>query len=246
MARKVFVTSDMSHDERLLDVAEVDPQAALLWPWFLTAFDDWGRAHAEPRRLKVQIFPGNPLIDHRVIARTLALLHDNALISVWESDGRAYMAVDNSTWFKWQTHIRKEKRDDDSGSKFPKPPDQVFSMNGDRSARFPAHLRAISRENEPSPSPTPSLSPTTAAAAESFAQFNTERARDEVRSQQDAGIVVKSMEGLARTIAQRSDFVAESERIWAHRSCEPCKGKGFTEMWSPGGGGKKVKCEEPV
>lgn len=241
MARKVFVTSDMSHDERLLDVAESDAQAALLWPWLLTAFDDWGRAHAEPRRLKVQVFPGNPSVDVRVIARSLALLHDNALISVWEHDGRAYMAVDNTTWFRWQTHIRKEKRDDDAGSKFPKPSDQVFSVDEGRPARFPAHLRELARENTPSPSP--SLTPS--AASSEFQTFLQRRAELEVESRIRRGVAVSSRDGLIHHLmTEAEDFIASAAEVWKHRDCERCGGKGeYDSDYAPGAGVRKVKCD---
>lgn len=143
MARKVFVTSDISHDEKLLDVAEEDPTAALLWPWLLTVFDDWGRARAEPRRLKVQVFPGNDLVTVDVISRTLALLRDASLIVLY-GEREEFMAVESETWFRWQTHIRKEKREDDSGSKFPSLPDP----------REIAQLREESRDRTPSPTPS--------------------------------------------------------------------------------------------
>lgn len=42
MARKRFVTSDMSIDEKIADIAAENPTAALMWPWFITGFDDWG------------------------------------------------------------------------------------------------------------------------------------------------------------------------------------------------------------
>ena len=46
MARKRFITSDMSVDERIADIAVENPVAALMWPWFITGFDDWGRMEA--------------------------------------------------------------------------------------------------------------------------------------------------------------------------------------------------------
>lgn len=167
MARKVFVSSDISHDEKLLEVAERDPTAALLWPWLLTVFDDWGRARADARRLKVQVFPGNDLVTTEVISRTLALFREVALITAYEVGGTAYMAVDPDVWFRWQTHIRKDKREDDSGSSCPPPPDterkpSSAASNGGTNredARSLAGSREKPRDRAPSPSPSPSLSP---------------------------------------------------------------------------------------
>lgn len=169
MARKVFVSSDISHDEKLLEVAEQDPTAALLWPWILTVFDDWGRARAEPRRLKVQVFPGNDLVTTEVISRTLALFREVALITAYEVAGTAYMAVDPDVWFRWQTHIRKDKREDDSGSSCPPPPaterktsSPASNGGGNREdSRSLAGSREKSRDRAPSPSPSLSPSPST-------------------------------------------------------------------------------------
>jgi hypothetical protein len=60
MARKRFVTSDMSVDERLAEIAAENPVAALMWPWFITNFDDWGRMEAVPMKIKLTVFPAFP------------------------------------------------------------------------------------------------------------------------------------------------------------------------------------------
>jgi len=149
VGRKVFVTSDISIDERLITIAERDPLAALIWPWILTTLDDWGRAEAKPRKLKAKVFPCNDLITFESIETALRLYHEIGLIELYEVSERPYMAVPHDNWFKYQTHIRKDKRNVDD-SKFPAPP----------SSQCRAETREESRENEPSPSltPTPSLS----------------------------------------------------------------------------------------
>jgi hypothetical protein len=37
MARKRFVTSEISTDRKIAKLAEKNPVAAALWPWFITA-----------------------------------------------------------------------------------------------------------------------------------------------------------------------------------------------------------------
>jgi hypothetical protein len=224
----------MSHDERLLDVSDNLPEAALLWPWLLTTFDDWGRARAEPRRLKAQLFPGNELVTVDLIARTLAELSDVGLIGAYEHAGKRYMAIRSEVWFRWQTHIRKEKRDDDSGSTCPPPPESAFSRNG-------ALFRESARENTPSPSPSPTPSK---AAAASFDSFNSTRASTEALSQKQAGAEIRNVGAVAAAIAKRPDFLAESKRLWGHRDHESCKGSGFIESYAPGAGTVKTPCGE--
>ena len=161
MSRKVFISSDISIDENLDDVASENALAALLWPWFLTCFDDWGRSEASPKRLKNKVFPGNELVTPEVIATALQLYQKYGLLKLYEVDGKQYMAVDQEKWFKYQTHIRKEKREKD-GSKYPAPEDCAQVRAG---ARDSAEPRADRGNCIPSPSPSPSLSPSNTSAA---------------------------------------------------------------------------------
>lgn len=179
MARKVYVSSDMSEDETLIDIAEIDPVANLLWPWFITAFDDWGRAQAAPKRIKHSIFPSNDMVTVDTINKALALYHNHKLIQLYAVDGKEYMSINPEKWFKWQTHIRKEKRETD-GSKCPPPADDDNSAQPRASARDVAEssenainlahlttqgardsagLRANLTDCIPSPSLSPSPSP---------------------------------------------------------------------------------------
>lgn len=167
MARKVFVTSDMSVDERMIEVAERDSQAALLWPWILTAFDDWGRSNADSKRLKASIFPAITAVTPESIDAALRLYAEVGLIILYEYDGKQFMAIPADKWFKYQTHIRSQKRVKDD-SRYPAPPggDDRDSAQMRASARECAQISAVDADWQPSPSPSPSpsLSPTAAAS----------------------------------------------------------------------------------
>ena len=151
MARKVFISSDMSINKKLGIIAETDQLAALLWPWFLTAFDDWGRTEVDPWELRIKLFPANGMVTREVVERAIELYGQAGLVWLYEDDGKRYMAIPPEKWFKYQTHIRKEKRDDPEGSRFPVPPQQARE-----DARECAKVREGARENIPSPSPSPS------------------------------------------------------------------------------------------
>lgn len=165
MARKVYITSEMSIDERLIGVAQQDPQAALLWPWLLTVFDDWGRAEANSVRLKAQVFPMNDAVTAELVEKALQLFNQMGLIVLYEVNGKRYMAVPEQKWFRYQTHIRHEKRLKD-GSHYPAPPStNTKSAQIQPDARTCAQLREDARNCAqvnancvPSPSPSPSLS----------------------------------------------------------------------------------------
>jgi hypothetical protein len=88
----------------------------------------------------------------------------------------------------------------------------------------------------------------TATAAESngFVAFNAKRAADEVKQRKKAGLLVKTDGGLARHIAADPEHLAESKRLWNHRECETCKGKGSKSVYGAGSGMVDVPCEEAV
>ena len=58
--RKIFIADSACTDEALMEVADQNPLAALLWPWLLLSLDDWGRGSANPRQLRARLFPENP------------------------------------------------------------------------------------------------------------------------------------------------------------------------------------------
>lgn len=163
MGHKIFISSDMSVDARLIDVGERSSLAALLWPWLLTAFDDWGRSEASVKRLKAQVFPMLAEVSIAVIDEALQLYAETGLITLYDVDGRRYMAIPSEKWFSYQTHIRSEKRERDS-SRYPAPPADVTAQDpaSTSSARDCAQVRADARlagarVSSPSPSPSPSL-----------------------------------------------------------------------------------------
>ena len=171
--RKIFVSSDMSTDDRLLVVAEHSETAVLLWPWVLTALDDWGRAEANARTLKARLFPGLPGITAADVDEALRLYADAGLLTLYVGGGKRYMAVEPEKWWKWQTHIRTEKRTRDE-STCPPPPaaqgtagagqpeerrsEEGASARAREDARSDAQVREDARICTPSPSPSPSPS----------------------------------------------------------------------------------------
>lgn len=94
--------------------------------------------------------------------------------------------------------------------------------------------------------PDPGPVPHKASASSEFDAFNAKRAADAVRKRQRDGLPVKSPGGLARTIAADPEHVQESQRLWAHRNCQTCRGKGGIEAYAPGAGTRLIPCEEPT
>lgn len=165
MGRKVYITSDMSSDTQLIEAAEENPEATLLWPWLLTAFDDWGRAEANVKSVKAKVFPLIACVTTEMISHALQLFCDKGLITLYDVRGKQYMAISPEKWFKHQTQIPKIKRRHDQ-SKFPAPPGgaDLMRANERESAQSREIPRASAQPRETardlSPSPSPTLTPT--------------------------------------------------------------------------------------
>jgi len=176
MARKRFITSDMSIDERIAEIAAQNPVAALMWPWFITGFDDWGRMEAAPIKIKLSIFPAFPYTA-KDIEEAINLYAKHGLVHKYEVDGKQYLAINPKKFYKYQTYIRSDKRETD-GSSCPPPPNPPWdsednlqtadnSANGQTEDTLRTDARNCAQDStderncipSPSPSPSPSLSP---------------------------------------------------------------------------------------
>lgn len=156
MARKVFVSSDISHDEDLLEVARAAPNAALLWPWLLTAFDDWGRARADARRLKAQIWPMIDTVTVELIDQALTLFAEKGLIDLYDAGDMRVMAIEEGKWRRFQTHIRWDRKAAHTTSSLPAPARHLPGTIPAPDGTLPDDARHVPGYSTPSPSPSPS------------------------------------------------------------------------------------------
>ena len=159
MARKRFVTSEISTDRKVARLAEANPIAAALWPWFITGFDDWGRMSADPIEVKLTIFPAFPYTSDE-IAEIIQLYHKYEIAYHYEVDGKPYLAVNPNNWFKYQTYIGKKKIKEQK-SRHPEPvnaPWQPKEKADNTLATINVAKQQSATINVPSPSPSPSPS----------------------------------------------------------------------------------------
>jgi hypothetical protein len=159
MARKRFVTSEISVDRKIAKLAEKNPVAAALWPWFITAFDDWGRMNADPIEVKLTIFPAFPYTSDEV-EEFIKLYHEFEIAYFYEVDGKPYLAVNPETWLKYQTYIRKDKLEKQK-SKIPEPKNAPWLAKNDTvddlaTINVAKQQSATINVLSPSPSPSPS------------------------------------------------------------------------------------------
>jgi DNA replication protein DnaD len=157
MARKRFVTSEISTNRKIAKLAEKNPVAAALWPWFITAFDDWGRMNADPIEVKLTVFPAFPYTSDD-IETFIKLYHEFGIAYHYEVDGKPYLAVNPDTWLKYQTYIRKDKLEKQN-SKIPEPKNAPWVAKNntvDDLATINVAKQQSATINVLSPSPSPS------------------------------------------------------------------------------------------
>jgi hypothetical protein len=121
------------------------------------------------------------------------------------------------------------------------------AVKEDERAKARERMREV-RANTPrtSGNPDPTPTPNASSASNGFVAFNARRAVEATRERKRQGLRVKSESGLAKTIQADPEHVAESQRLWAHRDCPECKGKGVVGVYSPGAGMRSVVCGEGV
>ena len=152
--RKIYFADSASTDERLMQVADANGTAALMWPWLLAGLDDWGRSTANPRQLRAKLFPLNSAVTEDLVAEALQLFAKAGLVVLYEVDGRPFVAVPAEKWFRYQSHIHRSKRFSDQ-SRCPAP--------SSCAPRDSAETRGVPRDSaekcaSPSVSPSPSPS----------------------------------------------------------------------------------------
>ncbi|MGI5999241.1 MAG: hypothetical protein ACOX89_11340, partial [Lutispora sp.] len=158
MARKRFITSEISTDRKIAKLSEKNPVAAALWPWFITAFDDWGRMSADPVEVKLTLFPAFPYTSED-IEEIIKLYHEFGIAYHYEVDGKPYLAVNPEKWLKYQTYIRKSKLEQQK-SKHPEPEDAPWQAQNSANQEI-ATINVAKQQSatinvlSPSPSPSP-------------------------------------------------------------------------------------------
>ncbi len=129
MARKRFVSSEISTDKKIAMLAEENPTVALMWPWFTTAFDDWGRMGADPFEVKLTLFPAFPFTS-KDIEEAIRKFDEYDLAYLYEVDGKQYLSINPNKWYKYQTYISSKRQQQDN-SKYPAPPNPPWENQRD-------------------------------------------------------------------------------------------------------------------
>ncbi len=175
MSRHRSISTDISTDRQVAELAEHGPLPLLLYTWAIPHADDWGRLSGDPRQFRLLVCPGLD-VTARDVEQALTLIAETGLWLRYEVGGKWYIAFPPASWFKHQNYIPKDKRGKDK-SAFPAPglrnPTYQLTEGSDDpeerdSPQIPADHRKLpqivddrrkSPQNpaSPSPSPTPTV-----------------------------------------------------------------------------------------
>jgi hypothetical protein len=138
MSRRRYISTDISTDPRLADLAEHGVLPVLLYTWAIAHADDWGRMTGDARQFKLLVCPGLD-VTARDVDVALTQIADVGLWLRYTVEGRAYLAFPSAAWFRYQTYIGCDKRTHD-GSAIPAPSDPAYRLSPQETAY--AHVGA--------------------------------------------------------------------------------------------------------
>ena len=124
MSRRRYLSTDISTDPRVAELAEHGALPVLLYTWAILHADDWGRMTGDARQFKLLVCPGFDVTAHDVEVALTQIAEANLWLR-YVVDGRAYLSFPPATWFKYQTYIGHDKRGRD-GSSLPAPADPHY------------------------------------------------------------------------------------------------------------------------
>lgn len=119
MARKRYISTEISTDTKVAELSEFGLLEPLLFTWAIPHMDDWGRITGNAREFKLLVCPGLEVMTTDVDKA----MNNIVKVGLWvryEVDGkRCISTAHKESWFKHQSYISKDKRENDAGSSFP-------------------------------------------------------------------------------------------------------------------------------
>lgn len=117
MSRRRYISTELSTDIRLAELAEHGIMPLLLYTWAIPHFDDWGRMSGDPRQFKLTVCPALDISSSEVLA-AIEQIENVGLWNRYVAERKWVIAVPSERWFKHQSYIGKDKRLNDEGSNF--------------------------------------------------------------------------------------------------------------------------------
>ena len=127
MSRHRSISTDISTDSRVAQLAEYGPLPLMLYTWAIPHADDWGRMTGDPRQFKLLVCPGLD-VTAKDVEQALTAIAEVGLWLRYDVAGKWYIAFPPSSWFKHQNYIPKSKRQADR-SACPAPQNPAYRLD---------------------------------------------------------------------------------------------------------------------
>lgn len=208
-------------------LADLSHAARILYIGLWCIADDDGRGEWLPKQIDGQIFPLETVNIHALLEQ---LVSSERVVRYTDGD-RDYFYI--PTFTKYQKPNRKYD------SKLPDPEKCELLPAKSQESLFEQRVRSARThavEGE-------GVVEGEVAVALEFKDFHYRRAAAEFKKR---GVQATNESAYIRTIAEDEDFLRTSNRLWAHRNCQRCAGKGtYNSDYAPGAGIRSIDCEEP-
>ena len=109
MSRKRSISTDMSTDPKLAELAEHGHLPLLLYTWAIPHADDYGRMTGDARQFKLLVCPALNVSKNEVF-EALQQIADVGLWHLSEVDGRWIIAFPEDSWYKHQPDLVQRHR----------------------------------------------------------------------------------------------------------------------------------------
>lgn len=162
MSRRRYITTDISHDERVNILAEeYGDFAALLYTWMIPHAEDDATIRATPYQLLLKVVPGRRSKTVEDVIAALEGMQKLGLIE-WDRE-RNLIGFPTESFYRYQTYVRPEKRRTVPLAKYGLSAKRGAKQR--RSAKNAEVQRSAPEvaENAVSPSPSPTPTPTPSA-----------------------------------------------------------------------------------
>jgi hypothetical protein len=140
MARRRYVSTEISLDPALNRVARRSDFAALLYTWMIPHAREDATITGDPEKLLMEVLPGRRDKDPQDVEDALAMLEAEGLFEMWSRVTNT-IYFEPETFYRYQTVVQKQNR-------------RTESAEASERQRTPANTASLS----PSPSHSPSLS----------------------------------------------------------------------------------------
>lgn len=109
MARRRYISTEVSTDPRVNRVAVRSDFAALLYTWLIPHAQDDATVTGDPEKLLMEVVPGRRDKTAQDIVAALQIIEEEGLFEAWDRDeGIIYLPVES--FYSYQTYIKADNR----------------------------------------------------------------------------------------------------------------------------------------